>query len=409
MNHTDLPTRTEILTMFSQHESFRDLELRDYEVTSVTGHGSGDHRIYSMATTWANQPRNTGKTFVLKRWTPASLHAQRFNQTEPSEAIAFRTGLFNSLPESVHAPILAAIPAADGGDSWLLMTDVAEALDQYGRPNQFPFEQVKRKVSIVLDRLAMMHVQWESSDHLDQALREHRYHDWAAQLSVNAGAYRHALTRGATGDIVDGELIDEPFVDSLHAFLGWLPATLRPLWEQVLVDRSALVAAADGLPKTLLHGDMDDRNIGLSAGAQDADGRLTLIDWEWICIGPGGLDAAKPIYQLPASFLGEPHRITTYMDLLPEWGAEYAHYYRRHGGSASEAETFTGYQIGLACEAMSPYPRVIGGILLAQNGRDLSFDSVPAMELPRALFDVVLGWGAHMVDYVSDYLRDFMG
>lgn len=394
--------------MLSQHESFRELELRDYEVTPVAGHGSGGHRIYSMVTTWANQSLNANEKFVLKRWTPASLHARRFNQVESFEAVAHRTGLFKSLPESVHAPILAAVPAADGGGSWLLMTDVTEALNQYGRPNQFPFEQVKRKVSVVLTGLAQMHAHWEASDHLAQAAKEHRYHDWSTHISVNAGAYRHALTHGATGDIVDGEEMDEAFVDSLHAFLAWLPSVLRPRWEQVLVDRSALIAAADILPKTLLHGDTDDRNIGLSAGVRDAGNCLTLIDWEWICIGPSGLDAAKPIHQLPASFLGEPHWIATYTDLLSDWGTEYARYYRRHGGRASEAETIAGYQIGLVREAMSPFPIVIGGVLLAKNGKAALFDSIPGMELPSALFDVILGWGAQMVNHVSDYLRVFM-
>ena len=208
--------------------------------------------------------------------------------------------------------------------------------------------------------------------------------------------------------VVDGELIDQTFVDSLHAFLGWLPAASRPRWEQVLVDRSALIAAADGLPKTLLHGDTDDRNIGLSVGAEDADSRLTLIDWEWICIGPGGLDAAKPIHQLPASFLGEPEQIATYIDLLPDWGLAYARAYRRHGGKASEAEMITGYQIGLVREAMSPFPRVIGGVLLAKQGQGVSLDSVAVMELPEALYDVVLDWGEQMVNHVSDYLRMFM-
>lgn len=406
MNQSNLPTRSEIKALLRQHQPLSGLELRDYAITPFAGHGSGGHQVYSMSATWTNPPLNAGKTFVLKRWTPASPNAQRFNLAESYEAIAYRTGLFNALPESVQAPIVAEIPAADGDGSWLLMTDVAEELEQYGRPNQFPFEQLKRKVSIVLDRLAQMHVSWESSEHLAQAMVDHRYNDWATFISVNAEAYRHALTHGATGDVVEGEVMDEAFVAGLHAFLGWLPPALRPMWEHVLVDRSRLIAAADALPKTLLHGDPDDRNIGLSVGAQDADARLTLIDWEWICIGPGGLDVAKPIHQLPASFMGEPHMIGAYMELLPHWGAEYAQSYRRHGGKASEAEAIKGYQLGLVREAMSPFPQVIGGMLVAKKRQEASVNSIPGVDMTSALFDVVLSWGAQMAGYVSDFIRE---
>ncbi len=406
MDNYCLPTRTEIESLLNQHEALAGLELSDFQLNVVAGHGAGGHDIYSLQVEWSNSPKPVERTFVLKRWTPASPHSQFFGLTESYEAVAHRTGLFAALPASVHVPIVASSLDADGGGSWLLMKDVSAELDQYGRPNQFPFEQVKQKVSIVLDRLAQMHVHWESSDLLAEAVEHSRYNDCAAHMSTRAAAYHHALHKGATGEVVNGDVIDEAFVAQLRAFLDWLSPELRPMWERVLLDRSDLIAAANALPHTLLHGDLDDRNIGLSVDISPDDATLTLIDWEWICTGPGAVDAAKPIHQLLASCTGQPELLDTYFEMLPLWGEEYAQAYQRHGGlRASEDQVLHAYHLGHVREAMSPFPHVIGSVLVAKQHEEESVNWVPSIETNKAMFDSVLAWGERTLHYVSDYMQ----
>ena len=69
----------------------------------------------------------------------------------------------------------------------------------------------------------------------------------------------------------------------------------------MLCDRESLVAAFRPFPHTLVHGDTDDRNIGLrrtpgrpspTGGAEDAQ-EVVLIDWDWIGKGPPALDYAR--------------------------------------------------------------------------------------------------------------------
>ena len=403
--HT-LPTRTEIESLLNQHDASAGLEVSDFHLDVLAGHGAGGHDIYSLRVEWANAPEPVASNFVLKRWTAASPHSQRFDLKESYEAIAHRTGLFAALPASVHVPIVASLPDADGEGSWLLMENVSAELDQYGRPNRFPFEQLKQKVSIVLDRLAQMHVRFESSEHLADAVNDHRYNDCAAHMSMRAAAYRHALSKGATDEMVEGDVIDEAFVLQLLAFLDWLPSELRPMWERVLVDRSDLIAAANALPHTLLHGDLDDRNIGLGTDAGLHDPTLTLIDREWICVGPGPLDAAKPIHQLPASFTGQFELLNTYSEMLPRWGEEYAQAYRRHGGTRATADQLRhAYHLGHVREAMSPFPHVIGSVLMAKQREEESVKWVPSIETNKAMFDLVLGWGEVTLHYVNDYMQ----
>lgn len=406
MDNDNPPTHTEIESLLNQYEALAGLELADFQLDVVPGHGAGGHDIYSLQVEWSRSLKPVERTFVLKRWTPASPHSQFFGLTESYEAVAHRTGLFAALPASIHAPIVASSSDADGGGSWLLMQDVSAELDQYGRPNQFPFAEVKQKVSIVLDRLAQMHVHFERSNYLVETLKQSRYNDCATHMSTRAAAYRHALGKGATGEVVNGEAIDDAFVTQLRAYLDWLSPELRPMWERVLMDRSDLIAAANALPHTLLHGDLDDRNIGMSVDVGPDDATLMLIDWEWICTGPGAFDAAKPIHQLLASCTEQPELLDTYFEMLPLWGEEYAEAYQRHGGTrASADQVLHVYHLGHVREAMSPFPHVIGSVLVAKQREEESVSWVPSIETNKAMFDLALAWGERTLHYVSDYMQ----
>ena len=92
------------------------------------------------------------------------------------------------------------------------------------------------------------------------------------------------------------------------AVLAWLPAGDRALFERLLWDRTPLVDALRLSPRTLIHGDLDDRNLGLrpvftrnecnepAAGLSE----LVLIDWEWMGLGTPALDVARLWATFPA-------------------------------------------------------------------------------------------------------------
>ncbi|MCE7989923.1 MAG: hypothetical protein DYG89_52920 [Caldilinea sp. CFX5] len=63
-------------------------------------------------------------------------------------------------------------------------------------------------------------------------------------------------------------------------------------------------------PQTLLHNDLDDRNIGLrwaKARSTLDQPTLILIDWEWLALGPAALDVANILQRVPVLImLGSP-------------------------------------------------------------------------------------------------------
>ena len=76
----------------------------------------------------------------------------------------------------------------------------------------------------------------------------------------------------------------------------------------MLWDRTPLVAVLGSSPRTLIHGDLDDRNLGLRPAVArnmhddhaDALSELVLIDWEWMGFGTPALDVARVWATFPA-------------------------------------------------------------------------------------------------------------
>src|SRR5262249_15777399 len=136
-----------------------------------------------------------------------------------------------------------------------------------------------------------------------------------------------------------------------------------------------------GLPHTLLHGDLDDRNIGLSWSPSGAS-ELVLIDWEWMGSGPAALDVAKVMFMLPLICAPTaPCPPACWSDeLLDHY---YAHY-RAAGGKQLDAETWRrSYDLGLVAQAMTPLPWAAGKVLRALEGK------APLPEFPGLPQEVV--------------------
>ena len=95
-------------------------------------------------------------------------------------------------------------------------------------------------------------------------------------------------------------------------------------------------------PQTLIHNDLDDRNIGLrwpdgavagSAALEQPD--LVLIDWEWMALGPAAIDVANIIQRLPVMIApGRPIPPAFWTNELADY---YFLYYRAAGGKCADA------------------------------------------------------------------------
>jgi aminoglycoside phosphotransferase (APT) family kinase protein len=135
-----------------------------------------------------------------------------------------------------------------------------------------------------------------------------------------------------TSEVTDGYRAD------VAALLAWLPAGDRPAFERLLWDRAPLVAVLGSAPRTVIHGDLDDRNLGLRPAVSrtmlddhtDALSELVLIDWEWMGLGTPALDVARVWATFPAVCdHAQPCPEAAFSGELPDF---YLDRYRAYGG-----------------------------------------------------------------------------
>ncbi len=293
-------------TVLQEYLADERVALTDLIATPIPGDGFSGNRLYRVRLSWAPGRQGAGPgsaAWVVKRWLPGGQGEALLGVTRPLEALAWEQGLLRreALPAGVVAPIIGAQLEAAGTSAWIVMEDVAAALDEYSRERRLSAPEALLRVKQVLDGLARLHAWWERPEQRAR-LRGCRWLVSAEQfLRVETPAYAAALGKASRGASTDGQTATDELRADVRAFLDWLPAGDRSLWENLLCDREPLVAAFRSFPPTLLHGDADDRNIGLrwvttdAAAAEGTGGapEVVLIDWEWIGWGPPALDFAR--------------------------------------------------------------------------------------------------------------------
>jgi hypothetical protein len=259
------------------------------------------------------------------------------------------------------------------------MADVSAELAAYPRLGLAGDRAIGRARQI-LARLARFHAHWERPDRQAQL----RAYPWLGRPEMSlwdsARAYALALGRAPARRLppaAGGPPPWEGLSADLGAFLDARPADERERWEELLIDRQALVDALAPFPPTLLHGDLDDRNIGLrwprGAATEPSalDGpdapELVLIDWEWMAVGPAALDVAKVVQLLPAVIApGAPIPEAVWTDALAD---EYFGRYRAAGGRWSEAAGWRrAYGLASVAHGLAQLPAVHGRFLRALRG-----------------------------------------
>jgi hypothetical protein len=309
--------------------------------------------------------------WLIKKWQPGETAFEELETSRPIEALAWQDGLLRpaALPKGVTTPFIGASVAENGQTAWLFMKDIADTLRQYDRDRPLASSELVARVRQILSRLARLHV-WGEQLTEEGALEQY---DWLPShknyLWRGARAYEAALARKPDTQIGESELTTTAFVDNLHAFLSTLAAQDREHWKELLCNRQPLVDGLAGVPSTVLHNDLDDRNIGLhhSASGESGEYELVLIDWEWMGIGPAALDVAKVLHFLPGiCAMDSPCPETLWTREFP---AYYFEQYQAEGGNALDDGTWhRSYELALVTQALSPFPTVAGHIRRTLNG-----------------------------------------
>ena len=309
--------------------------------------------------------------WIVKHWRAGGARDAGTGVSQPNEVLAWEHGLLSpeALPNGVVVPFVGARRSADKLQAWLAMADVSTELAEFPRTS-LSADQAISRVRYVLERLAHFHAYWERPER--QAQLQH--YPWLQRTEVYIWRLAHTYALSLELPPAAGSLPvsdDLPVWDGLtadlNAFLEWLPAGNRRLWQDLMIDRSALVAALASYPRTLLHNDLDDRNIGLRwlAGiAQTGQTaattpELVLIDWEWIGVGPSVLDVAKVLIFPPVMMApGETYPETCWTDELPDY---YFAHYRAAGNANVDAETWRrAYGLAVVAQALQYFPPIAG-------------------------------------------------
>jgi hypothetical protein len=362
----------------------------DYASTPLSHQGTNDSNSFFRVTfTWERQDRTLDShiaTWIVKHWSAGGARDSALGISQPREVLAWEQGWLrpDALPDGIHVPFISAWRAPDNSEAWLAMADIAADLAAYSRMG-LSGEQVISRAKIILARLAQFHALWE------QPARQ-------AELQTSAWL-RHP--EGYPWELTPA---DRSSAD-LEAFLEDRPLDERRLWEHLLQGRRALAKSLAQYPPTLLHNDLDDRNIGLcwfGAGSGVGSGAfrrrdLVLIDWEWIAIGPAAIDVARIIQFLPVMLTpGSP---------IPEafWNNELADYYYAHyraaGGKLADTTRWRrSYGLALVAQALTQMPFIHGSLRRAIRG-DLPPPSI--IGVPEAVIRQNLRAGLPMMEQME--------
>lgn len=195
------------------------------------------------------------------------------------EALLWLEGVTRTLPPPVECPIVDAARTASG-DWWMLMRDVSAGIRPRG---EFGDEQER----VFLDAIAALHARFEDDPALAgmplATLRgvTRMFADSVVAVAGGAGALA-AAEPWVRHFVADVKVVDM----LLPAFLARLGAEDAAFYLDLCRNRG-WHAALDAGPQTLTHGDTRRANIALLA-----DGRVSLIDWEFAARGPAAADIA---------------------------------------------------------------------------------------------------------------------
>lgn len=336
-----------VQAILQRHLADRSAHLTDLEVEPIASDGYSGNHLFRAHLTWSSAApgvmRRTA-TWVLKRWQQGGHCERLLGVDQPLEALGWKDGLLRpeALPAGVTTPIVGVWLYSAGRGAWIAMEDVAPALSRYSRDAPLHPTEAAAATRLVLDRLARLHTHWERPERQATLRRCPWLVPMERYLWCQAASVAAVLGRATPNGIAPGSALTDEFRADVEAFFAWLPSRDRAMFEELFCRRERIVRAMRAFPRTLIHGDIGDRNLGLrpstSPAAPADELELVLIDWEWMGFGSPALDVAR----LWGGFPGVcdqslPLPEIAFTDELP---AYYFERYRGYGGMLLDARAW---------------------------------------------------------------------
>jgi hypothetical protein len=378
---TDFPIDV-LESLLRDHLDDETAVITDFASAPLPHLGTNDSTsLFRVTLSWALATPSRGSdtaAWIVKHWKIGGVRDSTLGIAQPREVLAWELGWLRpaALPDGIVVPFVGAWRSPDNAEAWLAMADVSTELSSYLRMG-LSGDQAIGRAKYILARLAQFHAMWEQPER--QA--ELQAHVWLRRPETYlwdlAPTYARALGRPPVAQVPPGATAPPVWDDlsaDMEAFLEARPAKERGLWESLLVDRQALVDGLAAYPQTLLHRDLDDRNIGLrwsggaavgSAAGEQPD--LILIDWEWIALGPAAIDVATIVQFLPVMIRpGSPVPKAIWSD---EFADFYFERYKAAGGRCVDAAGWRrSYGLAMVAQGLAQMPFIHGSLRRAIRG-----------------------------------------
>jgi len=384
--------------------------------------------IYRVALSWesripsgrSHSPRPNEATWIVKHWKAGGVRDSALGILQSREALAWEAGWLHrsALPAGVVVPIVGTRRSPDNSEAWVAMEDVSTDLSAYQRIS-LTGEQTISQTQAILAQLARFHALWEEAERQPQLeaatwLRRPQTFLWDL-----AHTYAGALGRSPIAQAplyASAPPVWSGLNADLEAFLEAQPGDERRVWEHLMIDRRDLVAGLAGYPQTLLHSDLDDRNIGLrwrNGGAATNSPALdtpdlVLIDWEWIARGPAAVDVANLLVKLPIMLSPSapfPKALRT-NDLADD----YFKHYRAAGGRCLDLASWRrSYGLAYIAQGVAQIPFTCGSFRRSIGGEKplpemIGVPEAVVRQKLEALLPVLEWMEQQLIDEVHSYL-----
>jgi hypothetical protein len=264
-----LPTPTAVRSACATFAGVPATEVTVHSVTDLSPR-LGSAVVLRVIVEWDRHAPGGGRRELVVKvpgWGAQSLLDSRDPLLDGREVRFLRGDIPNLLPKGLSVPPDAVV-VSDGGREWIFMRDIAASLNRPWTPES---------AGVAAVRAALLYAPGASDPALLDTPWLERHGFAAYRHHVEAG---HENLEAISGDTRLDGLFSSDEIRRLHGFLD---------------QTDKLIARADGLPPTLVHGDLHVLNAGLGA-----DQELLLIDWEHVGVGPPGYDLATfvSVYRL---------------------------------------------------------------------------------------------------------------
>lgn len=247
-------------------------------------------------------PDNGGQAVVIKVFPRVDGSMGMTDDRQMRELAFVESELYPEFAAIADLPKMVVSRTADGY-GLLAMEDVSEALEEVG-PGAPLTPELVRNLITTIGRLHSRY--WQKPAKWDWLM------DFSLWVKRGAEMLLLLAEGGEQPDWAQNILRDKPgLIRGMQPFLNSLTASRREQFLNALQHPAPILAKLAETPQTIGHGDLFFTNLG------ERNGRLLLIDWEFVGVMPAAWDLSCSYAGMPPVGVSEEEMLELYFAQIP--------------------------------------------------------------------------------------------